>query len=718
MLRSANMRQAPALRSLLLPSSLASVLAILCYLPALSGGFLSDDSLLNFFLDHESHATRVRWAEVLRDFGRPWVGIEGLGLYRPIVSLSYGIDLCLGKGEPFFLHASNVLAHALASFCCAMLAAIHCPERPRLAALLGGAVFALHPIAVEPTAWIAGRTSCIEGCFRLAATLAFAVYLRAPRFRWLLWTMLFTGLALLTKESAAVLPLFLLAVDLLHECPPRWRALLRRQLRFLPVWIGYVLLRSWALDGSLGPLAGNGAAPLHAFLLSLPGKFGAVLVPGSSWTRLLLLLLLMPLLVRAWLRARHTFLLGGCLLWMLGDFLSGFHMRVGPELGGSRLIYGSVLVLAVLLTRIALDAPDSAQRTRSPLPLIGLCVLPLAFGWLARQRLADYRESWDVFRSVRSELARLGRRASPEHPLAVVTTPSEAHGITLVRADSVFTLAERPLADADHPVLGLNFVAERFLDSAGLFQDVSPLRAMQEFGASLLYWQNGRFRSEAVPDAELPPLKRDGRARFRFARPVSPYRIEALRLTVEGSVEGGTLRWLTESPRNLRELRFGRGRPVGRRTVFLIDLSHSWTFLAHQLARGIPGFEIDLDRGSAPILELVALPRLMKLDLNARLEGRRAKLTSLPLVAPELPVEGLELRVVLLGPHAGHAQDAVPGAPLRLEASVLRKFQGALRSSRQKRVYYYFEALGSKGTSIGAARSEVDWFTADIREDA
>ena len=131
-----------------------SVVALLVYAPTLTGGFLSDDFLLDCLLDRSTDEVRVSWGAVLADFARPWLGIEGSVLYRPVMSVSYAIDLLLGGGSPVPFHVTNVLAHVIATASCAWLCARFSPARPRLAAVVGGLLFALHPAAVEATAWV------------------------------------------------------------------------------------------------------------------------------------------------------------------------------------------------------------------------------------------------------------------------------------------------------------------------------------------------------------------------------------------------------------------------------------------------------------------------------------------------------------------------------------------------------------------------------------
>ena len=125
------------------------LLAVLMYARTLDGGFLSDDFLLNIMLEKEGAAPGVLWSQVFADFGRGWLALNQTSLYRPLVTLSVAINYVLGGADPFGYHVFNVVFHGAATFAAGLLCGLCCPYRPSLAAMLGGALFALHPAAAE-----------------------------------------------------------------------------------------------------------------------------------------------------------------------------------------------------------------------------------------------------------------------------------------------------------------------------------------------------------------------------------------------------------------------------------------------------------------------------------------------------------------------------------------------------------------------------------------
>src|SRR5207248_2717365 len=77
--------------------------------------------------------------------------------YRPVVSTTLWLEWRLGGRRPWLLHLSNVLAHA-ACVVAVLLAARRVVPAAFPWPELGALVFALHPVHVEPVAFVSGRT--------------------------------------------------------------------------------------------------------------------------------------------------------------------------------------------------------------------------------------------------------------------------------------------------------------------------------------------------------------------------------------------------------------------------------------------------------------------------------------------------------------------------------------------------------------------------------
>ena len=696
------------------PAVLAPVvLAWVCFWPALSGGFLSDDYLLGVYLDGSADRARVAWSEVLRDFARPWLGF-GSPFYRPLLSVSFAVDLAVGGGSPVPFHLQNLVLHSAVVAMTALLCSLYCVRRPALAALLGGSLCALHPVACEPVAWIAARNSELEVVFRTAAMIAFALWLKRGRRGFGIATALFAACALATKESAVVLPVALLALDLLDRPGRPLRERLRLHAPFVPLWIGYLALRTVLFGGPLGAGSTPTAPDLAA---NFGGKVLALLAPAPTTGTLFLGVLCAFAVAAAVVQRELRAPLAIGLAWIALSFAPSFGLRVGPDLGGTRMVYGTLPVLALTLACVV-------ARLRSPLAVAAGSLLVanavLALGLSTRTQLDRYRAAWDDMARAERGLAELAGRATPARPLAVTAMPQNPPGVPPCNPNAWFPLTQRPAQDRDIPFVSLGFVTLVVPHSEDLYRDAAPLRALAENGSTIATWNAGEGRfavAEPGGTGELPALSPDPAqpGRFLFAEPVPAAAFEALEIDVDSDAAGGTVAWITPIDLSARpELgseRFGSGSPSGAGTRFWVDLSHHLGLQAlGTLGQRVRGFEITLDGAGARVEAVRARRRVASIELPRRLDGERIALAELGdrLLAPTAPA-GVPMRLVLLGPSTGYAVDVEPGAPVEIPRAIRDELALIGRIARQDRYSFYFDARPPQGRP-GAARSAIDWF--------
>jgi len=117
--------------------------------------------------------------------------------------------------SPLEFHALNLLLHMVAVLM-AYLLLRELLNGHRAAAFAGALIFALHPLQVEPVAWVAGMNNLLCGALGLAALwqyLLFAKSVDRPRRHYILATLLFAA-ALLSKPTAVVIPLIAAAIEI------------------------------------------------------------------------------------------------------------------------------------------------------------------------------------------------------------------------------------------------------------------------------------------------------------------------------------------------------------------------------------------------------------------------------------------------------------------------------------------------------------------------
>ncbi len=195
--------------------ALLVVAAFLAYLPALSGGFIWDDDRL---------LTDNRLIKSADGLYRIWCTTEAID-YWPVTNTTLWLEWRLWAMNSTGYHVTNLILHIAA----ALLIWLILRKLSLPGAFLAALIFALHPVNVESVAWIAQRKNLLAMLFLLLAILW---YLRpfsancsadAPRSGhappagllidrcyWL--SLLAFLLAMLSKGSAAVLPVLLLGI--------------------------------------------------------------------------------------------------------------------------------------------------------------------------------------------------------------------------------------------------------------------------------------------------------------------------------------------------------------------------------------------------------------------------------------------------------------------------------------------------------------------------
>lgn len=89
------------------------------------------------------------------------------------------------------------------------------------AALVAALLFGLHPVHLEAVAWISGVTEPLGAAFMLASLLSWIRYREDCRRRDFAWSLAWFALALLSKETAILVPVLLFAYDALLARDPQ-----------------------------------------------------------------------------------------------------------------------------------------------------------------------------------------------------------------------------------------------------------------------------------------------------------------------------------------------------------------------------------------------------------------------------------------------------------------------------------------------------------------
>ena len=242
--------------------------AAAAYLPALVAGFCCDDEYIIL-----GNAIIQRWETLPQVFTEPYWKTEiHEYLWRPLTSLTLGLNWLLAGGATWAFHAVNLGIHLLNVLLLYLLL------RRRLA---DGSwipwiclLWAVHPLLTEDVVYTVGRADLLAACFLLLALLA--------RHPWLQGGLFLLGL--LCKENAVVLPLIVLLwmgleTGSTEEGRRPWS---RRALDLLPLGLAlvvFVVVKLWLIGGMYNPDAVHAqsnpmiTAPLFK---RIPGYFALI----------------------------------------------------------------------------------------------------------------------------------------------------------------------------------------------------------------------------------------------------------------------------------------------------------------------------------------------------------------------------------------------------------------------------------------------------------
>ncbi len=358
-----------------------------------------------------------------------WSNIQRAGgYYRPLVTLSYHIDYRVHGLDPHGFHLSNVILNAIA--CALAFLLLRLLSGNTVLGFVAALLFTVHPIHTENVAWVAGRTDLLAALWMFASLI---LYLLARRGRTILLApaMVAFMLALLSKESAACLPLIVALIefgpfaglatgapDARERGPGRAIAV---TIAFLAVTAAYLLLRRHALGvatSSYDAYASGPALPLSIlagyvvkllFPLRLSGEYDAPVPAGLLDPHALVglaVLVIIGLAVVRYRRKQDVVLGFGILLLGLTPVLNIVPLG---EISAERFLYIPSLGFALLLGSVftgalgtrypaarSSGAPGVAPALAGPLTVLLLFTLG-AYAVRTVTRNADWRNEDVLF---------------------------------------------------------------------------------------------------------------------------------------------------------------------------------------------------------------------------------------------------------------------------------------------------------------------------------
>ena len=204
-----------------------------------------------------------------------FLGTSG-SFYRPLQTVSFMIDALVGGPSPFIYHLTNFLLFIVGCLCLFWL--LRTLGYSQILSTTLALLYTVHPLFVSTVAWIPSRGDVFLTIFAIASIVFFIHAMRKKGSRRLVYHGLAFFLALLSKETAVVIPFLCLLVYALEM---RKKYPVTSLVPFLYTWIpavaGWYALRS--LLHPQTPASLLGAKPFIKNLPMIPETVGKFFLP-------------------------------------------------------------------------------------------------------------------------------------------------------------------------------------------------------------------------------------------------------------------------------------------------------------------------------------------------------------------------------------------------------------------------------------------------------
>jgi Tfp pilus assembly protein PilF len=362
---------------------LVCAITFVAYLSTLSFGFVYDDKPViqdNVVIRSWSLVARYLAHKIPADLALPASGT----FFRPVTLLWLRLNYAVFGPNPTGWHFAMLMGHVLMTYLVFLV--VEKLTDNRETATIAGILFGLHPVHVENVAWLCSVSDLLVSIFLMLSFFAFLNY-RDGRKLWLAASVSLFGLALLSKETAAVFPFVILGFAMMFPHPRtmvnsrRVRAAMKDGLVSVPYFmllVIYLSARKMMLSGGAQPLA---AVSWKTMLLTAPSilwfDLKHLLLPISSSEFYSLDYATAPGLANFWL---PVFLVIAVIV-AAGYCISRLR---DPRLGVFALGFAVVTILPALYLR-GIAAGNFVHDRFLYLPSVGIVILIA----LALERMAD-----------------------------------------------------------------------------------------------------------------------------------------------------------------------------------------------------------------------------------------------------------------------------------------------------------------------------------------
>jgi tetratricopeptide (TPR) repeat protein len=165
------------------------------------------------FVTQNPLVTHPSWESTSRFFREVLHPSTVKGYYLPLTMTSLMLDYAAG-GRPEDLrvfHRTNLALHVLNTLLVLLL--LYRLFGALIPATLAALLFGVHPLTVEPTAWVGERKTLLATFFAFSCLLTYLAYCRRRNGAWIVVSAALYLLGLLSKPTITMIPLLMLLLD-------------------------------------------------------------------------------------------------------------------------------------------------------------------------------------------------------------------------------------------------------------------------------------------------------------------------------------------------------------------------------------------------------------------------------------------------------------------------------------------------------------------------
>ena len=419
--------------------------------------------------------------------------------YRPLLTLSFMFDSLISNTSAWFYHVSNILIHMLSvSSLFILLKKLNYSQKLVTGATL---LFAIHPVLTQAVAWIPGRNDSLAALFVFTTFIFLITYLKEAKTRDLWYYLLFTTLALFTKETALIMGPIFYAYIFLFEPKKRFA---KETFILASGWIGSLLfwfiLRQLAIGSASGytisTILQSGINNWLAVFLFI----GKIIIPinlsvlpifadSNLWIGVLITFTL--LLITIFFSTKNWSKITFGLLWFLAFLLPSF-IRPNPDVIADFLehrayipLFGIIIILAEIRIPVEALKNEKVQKWTFGIVASLFALITLIHSFSFTNRLTFWEKA---------------TKTSPHAPLA-----HRNYGVMLYfegRIDEAITqyneaLTLNPQEEMAHNNLGVIYMNNKEFEKAEIEYlselENNPFYDNALFNLGLTYYQQDEF---------------------------------------------------------------------------------------------------------------------------------------------------------------------------------------------------------------------------------